>query len=108
MENNPNQRNEIEGDLDIFCYQDDDKNESKIMIHGNPAGLRSLAKLLTNIADLNQGEVPEEHLPIGAREHYHLRPKIELSESSNEVIVGRLDAKGTGDYYDRFESKNKD
>ena len=108
MKYNPNNGNEIEGDLDIFIYQNDDENESKIMIHGNPEGLRFFAKLLLDIADLNQEEVPEEYLPIGAREHYHLRPKIELSKGSSEVIVGRLDAKESGDYYDRFESKNKD
>ncbi|WP_312194831.1 MULTISPECIES: Imm32 family immunity protein [Epilithonimonas] len=107
MKYNPNKGSEIDGDLDIFSYQNDD-NETKIMIHGDPEGLRSFAKLLLEIADLKQEEVSEEYLPIGAREHYHLRPKIELSKSSNEVIVGRLDAKGTGDYYDRFESKNKD
>src|SRR6218665_790942 len=103
MKYNPNKGNEIDGQLDIFSYQNDD--ESKIMIHGNPEGLRSLAKLLLEIADLNQEDVAEEYLPIGAREHYHLRSNIELSKSSNEVIVGRLDAKGTSNFYDRFEPK---
>ncbi|WP_248876237.1 hypothetical protein [Epilithonimonas zeae] len=76
------------------------------MIHGNPEGLRSFAKLLLEVADLDQEEVDNRYLPIGAREHYNLRPEIELSKSSDEVIVGRLDAKGTGDFYDRYESKD--
>ena len=102
----------IEGQLDIFIShnQDDDDGEiikwDEVLIHGNPEGLKSLAKLLIDIAELNQETVPEKYLPIGAREHYHLRPGIELSKSSIEVIVGRLDAKGTGVFYDRFIPKD--
>ncbi|WP_338870628.1 hypothetical protein WBJ53_23255 [Spirosoma sp. SC4-14] len=97
--------NEIEGHLDIFSYQnEDDKNET-ILIHGDSEGLKSLAKLLIDIAELNQEEVNDTDLPIGAREHYHLSPGVELSNSSSEVIVGRLDAKGTGIFYDRFIPK---
>jgi hypothetical protein len=105
--------NEIQGELDIFISQNEDENDGekicwdKILIHGNPEGLRSFAKLLLEIAELNQEEVDDKYLPIGAREHYHLRPGIELSKSSIEVIVGRLDAKGTGHFYDRYIPKNK-
>jgi hypothetical protein len=96
---------EIDGHLDIFIS--DDKDE--ILIHGNPEGLKSLAKLLIEIADLNQEKVEDKFLPVGAREHYHLRPNIELSKSSVEVIVGRLDAKITNDFYNRYipNDKNK-
>lgn len=101
--------NEIEGDLDIFVShrEDDDEltNSDEVLIHGTPEGLKSLAKLLLEIAELNQEEVEEVYLPIGAREHYHLRPGIELSRSSIEVIIGRLDAKGTGAFYHRFIPK---
>lgn len=89
---------EISGELDIF------KSKDEIQIHGNPEGLKSFAKLLLEIADLNQEQVDDKFLPIGAREHYHLRPGLELSKSSDEVIVGRLDAKGTGEFYKRFIS----
>jgi hypothetical protein len=105
--------NEIEGHLDIFISQKEDKNDGEIikrnniLIHGNPEGLKSLGKLLIEIAELNQEKVEDKFLPVGAREHYHLRPGIELSKSSNEVIVGRLDAKGTGAFYDRYISKGK-
>ena len=57
------------------------------------------------IAELNQEEVADKYLPIGATEHYHLRPGIELSNSSDQVIVGRLDAKGTGAFYESYISK---
>lgn len=105
--------NEIEGQLDIFISHNEDEYDDEIIkwdeisIHGNPEGLKSLAKLLLEIAELNQEKVPDKYLPIEAREHYHLRPGIELSDSSIQVIVGRLDAKGTGDFYDRFISKDK-
>ncbi len=105
MEYNSLKGNEIDGHLDVFIAQNDDKKE--VLIHGNPEGLRSLAKLLLKIADLNQEEVEDKYLPAGAREHYHLRPNIELSNSSNDIIVGRLDAKGTGEFYDRFEARSE-
>jgi hypothetical protein len=93
---------EIEGKLDIFVARNEGDFEGKIskwdeiLIHGDPEGLRSFAKLILEIADLNQEEVDDKYLPVGEREHYHLRPSFELSNSSEEVIVGRLDAKGTG------------
>jgi hypothetical protein len=99
---------EIEGQLDIFVSHNEDEDDGKItkwneiLIHGNPQGLKSLAKLLVEIAELNQEEVEDKYLPMGAREHYHLTPNIELSKSSDRVIVGRLDAKGTSEFYTRF------
>ena len=104
---------EIQGELDIFVSHSQEGNHyqsvtgNEILIHGNPEGLRSLAKLLLEIAELNQEAVEDKFLPVGAREHYHLRAGIELSKSSNEVIIGRLEAKGTGAFYDRFISKNQ-
>ena len=74
-------------------------------LNAYPEGLKSLAKLLLEIAELNQEKVEDKYLPNGAREHYHLRPNIEISKSSNSVIIGRLDAKGTGEYYERFIPK---
>jgi hypothetical protein len=104
--------NEISGELDIFIAQNDDEDgetirREDILIHGNPEGLKSFAKLLIEIAELNQEKVSDKYLPVGAREHYHLRPGIELSNSSVEVIVGRLDAKGTGEFYHRYIPQNK-
>jgi hypothetical protein len=105
--------NQIKGELDIFISHKEDeidgvtKGWDEVLIHGNPEGLISFAKLLLEIAELNQEDVEDKYLPIGAREHYHLRPGIELSKSSIEVIVGRLDAKGTGNFYDRHISKDK-
>lgn len=92
--------NEIDGNLDIFIA-----DNCEVLIHGDPEGLRSFAQLILKLADLNQEEVDNQHLPIGAREHYHIRPDIEISKSSVNVIIGRLDAKGTGEFYSRFIAK---
>jgi hypothetical protein len=103
---------EITGHLDIIIHdcKDEDDGEirkwQEVLIHGDPEGLRTFAKLLITIADLNQEQETETELPIGAREHYHLRPNWELGKSSVEAIVGRLDAKGTGDFYDGYVAKD--
>ncbi len=105
--------NEGEGHLDITIahYEENEDGQKRkwdeIMIHGNPEGLKSLAKLLMRIAELDQEKVDDKYLPAGAREHYHLSPGVELSDSSNYVIVGRLDAKGTGDFYKSYIPKGK-
>jgi hypothetical protein len=102
-------KSEITGHIDIFIADEECDFEGEItkwqnvLIHGDPEGLRSLAKLLIKLADLNQDTLTK--LPIGDGEHYHLRPNFDISQSSVEVIVGRLDAKGTGDFYDRYVAK---
>jgi hypothetical protein len=103
-------KSEITGHLDIFVIENEDELDGdkmqwkEILIHGDPDGLKSFAKLLIKLADLQQDNVAG--LPIGAREHIHLQPKFDLSNSSEMVIVGRLDAKGTGAFYDRYISKD--
>ena len=99
-------RSTIKGHLDIFIAQNEDESDGEItkwqniLIHGDPEGLRSLAMILLKLADTDQNDLVD--LPEGAREHVHLRPKYDLSSSSEELIVGRLDAKGTGAFYDRY------
>jgi len=104
-------KSEITGHLDIFIANNEDEIEGEIekwqdvLIHGDPEGLRSFAKLLMKIADLIQED--RSDLPIGAREHIHLRPDFDISKSSVQVIVGRIDAKGTGLFYDRYQNKTR-
>ncbi|MGI4761440.1 MAG: Imm32 family immunity protein [Janthinobacterium lividum] len=111
MEYKRTKGNEIEGVLDIFVSHSEAEENgglvkwSEVLIHGNPAGLKSLAKLLLELAELRQEEVDDTYLPTGAREHYQLRPGIELSNSSDQVLIGRLDAKGTGAFYERYIPK---
>ena len=103
-------KSEITGHLDIIVTEnedelDDEKMEWKeILIHGDPEGLKSLARLFITLADLDQENVVG--LPVGAREHVHLRPKFNLSKSSVEVIIGQLDAKGTSAFYGKYISKD--
>jgi hypothetical protein len=100
---------EITGHLDIIVSDCEDEFEGEIekwqevMIHGDPEGLRSFAKLLMRIANLDQENRTD--IPVGAKEHYKLRPNLELSKNSVQAIVGRLDAKGTGRFYDGFVAK---
>lgn len=111
MNHSNTESHKIQGHLDIFISRNENEIDGKIikseeiLIHGNPEGLKSLAQLLIEIADINQETVDDKLLPIGAREHFHLRSNIQLSKSSIEVIIGRLDAKGTGNFYDRFIPK---
>lgn len=99
----------INGHLDILIHQKEDEFEkvkecwNEILIPDDPEGLRSLANLLLKLADLDQESITG--FPVGARAHEHLRPKLELSSSLETVIVGRLDAKGTGVFYDSYSSK---
>jgi hypothetical protein len=99
-------KSEISGHLDIIVTENEDNFEGEketwreIQIHGDPEGLKSLARLLTKLAETDQDKI--DGLPVGAREHMSLRPKFDLSNSSEVVIVGRLDAKGTGHFYDRY------
>lgn len=101
----------IEGHLDLFIAHHEEEFEGvvskweEIMLHGDPQGLRSLAQLLLKIADLNQEDIADTILPEGAREHLQLQPGTALSKSSVKVIVGRLDAKGSGAFYPRFIPK---
>ena len=93
-------KSQISRHLDIIVTENEDELDGEkmqwkeILVHGDSDGLKSLANLLIKLADLNQENVAE--LPLGAREHIHLRPKFELANSSEEVIVGRLDNKETG------------
>ena len=102
---------EITGHLDIVIDDKEDEFEGEmlkwrdVLIHGDPEGLRSFAQLLIKLADLNQNEIAD--LPVGAREHIHLRPKWDIGKSSVQTIVGRIDAKGTGRFYESYIAKDQ-
>jgi hypothetical protein len=79
-----------------------------IFIGGDPEGLRSLARLLVWLADVDQEAIPR--MPDGERCHVHLHAgePVEsfnsLTPSSRETELCRLDAKGTGELPQRDES----
>ncbi|HEY6010804.1 MAG TPA: hypothetical protein VIX18_04980 [Nitrospirota bacterium] len=64
----------------------------KIVIAGDPEGLRSLGALLTWLADQDLDRWP--HLKEGLQAHLHVYPRIDISETSREVELMRLDPKG--------------
>jgi len=55
------------------------------------------------LADFDQESITG--LPIGAMAQEYLRPILEVSNSSETIIVGRLAAKGTGAFNDSYSSK---
>ena len=72
-----------------------DGDQIHISILGDPQGLRYLARLLNQLADVDQEKMC---LPKGEREHIHLHKSEELGGHSWEVQICRADAKDTGEF----------
>ena len=95
----------LKGNLEIS------KSHDGIFIGGDPAGLRSLAKLLNWLADVDQESVSA--MPDGERCHVHLHARdpmpsfISLTPFSEETEVCRLDAKGTADLPQKYRKLRK-
>jgi hypothetical protein len=88
----------IHGNLEVS------KNRHGVFIGGDPDGLRSLAKLLIWLAEVDQNAHP--NMPDGEREHVHLYPNTiyaQLTEFSATTELCRLDAKGTGDFPVKYQ-----
>ncbi|MBW6480412.1 MAG: hypothetical protein K0B37_13375 [Bacteroidales bacterium] len=104
---------EIDGHLDIIVIENEDEFDgniekwNEILIHGDSQGLKSFANQLIYLAELDQEKVEDKYLPNGAREHLHLRPNFELSKSSTETIIGRLDSKGKKEFPINYITKDK-
>lgn len=102
----------IKGNLDIHFDSESEivdgieKSVYEILIHGDPEGLKSFANLILKIAIANQELI--DTLPTNARIHNTLNPSIDSSSNSITTTVGRLDAKGTGKYYNKFISRSKE
>ena len=75
--------------------------EGKVVIAGDPQGLRSLATLIAWLANADQEKWP--YLAAGQRAHVHAYPGIDISAGSREVELMRLDAKGTSDLPEGFQ-----
>jgi hypothetical protein len=89
----------IEGSLEIS------RNRYGVFVGGDPAALRSLAELLIWIADTDQDSLPLQ--PDGERFHVHLHARDapgfnSLTPFSCETEICRLDAKGTGEFPERY------
>jgi hypothetical protein len=68
-----------------------------ICLYGDPTGLRSLARKLLQLADLDQSELDGKTCPNSEGVHVHLDHSMGIHLGSCPLIVGRSDAKGTGD-----------
>lgn len=79
-------------------------NRYKVFIGGDPEGLRSLARMLKWLADVDQEETG---VPDGEREHTHLHSGFELSGNSRETELCRLDAANTGEFPKDFVPKRE-
>jgi hypothetical protein len=91
----------IEGNVWVAVSKD--ANDESVYLHGDPAGLLSLAKILTTLAEIDQKTLPA--LPTnGATEHIHLEPDFDLSANSKPLVVGRLDDKG-GKFDETFRQR---
>jgi hypothetical protein len=90
----------IKGTLEIS------KSRSGVFIGGDPQGLRSLAKILVWLAEMDQEAHP--NMPDGEREHTHLfidPPYSHLTRFSVTTELCRLDAKGTGEFPEKYHGK---
>ncbi|OGV61825.1 MAG: hypothetical protein A2283_06330 [Lentisphaerae bacterium RIFOXYA12_FULL_48_11] len=92
----------IKGTLEIS------QSNNGFLIAGDPKGLRSFAKLLTWIADVNQDSL--KNMPDGERCHVHLHANEpvksfnSLTRFSKETEICRLDAKGTGAFPKKYKT----
>jgi hypothetical protein len=92
----------VEGNLQVVVSNE--KGEG-VFLHGDRAGLLSLAEILRRLAELDQGTLPS--LPDAfASEHIHLEPNFDLSKNSTRLTVGRLDDKH-GSFDETFEPRTR-
>ncbi|MFO0898915.1 MAG: hypothetical protein U0836_15935 [Pirellulales bacterium] len=95
----------IQGNLEIS------KGRGCVLIGGDPKGLRSLARLLLWLADVDQESHPT--MPYGEREHVHLYPQRtgapheSMTRFSVVTELCRLDAKGTGEFPAKYRLAEK-
>jgi hypothetical protein len=89
----------INGTLEIS------ESRAGIFIGGDPIALRSLAELLIWLADVDQESLSSQ--PDGERYHVHLHTRDaegfnSLTPFSSETELCRLDAKGTGEFPEKY------
>lgn len=93
----------LNGNLQIWMIEEDDRQ--KIMIYGDPKGLKSFGEILIGLSEVNQENY--KCMPDGERDHTHIYPGSHLSKGSLETIIGRLDAKSTGAFPKSFKGKKR-
>ncbi|HWA28939.1 MAG TPA: hypothetical protein VG734_25025 [Lacunisphaera sp.] len=79
------------------------RGEREVFIYGDPAGLRSLAKLLLAVADLDQ---TKEELPLHDSYHVHAVMPASYAGHSAKITVGRADDRRGKKRFDVFPKPN--
>lgn len=85
------------GTLCVFSFREGRKKQ--IGIYGDPRGLRYLARLLNDVADINQTKVPDINCPPDDSVHFHLDDhsgRGRIHPKSENIILGRADKKTGG------------
>ena len=65
-----------------------DAHSREVLLFGDPTGLRSLARVLDALAEIDQSQIV---MPSGGKEHIHLAPEEHLDAFSSRLIVSRAD-----------------
>lgn len=81
------------------------KGEREVSIYGDPAGLRSLAKLLEYVADLDQAKEP---IPEHDSYHHHAVITGKCDKHSDRITIGRADDIKGKRRFDVFPAGGKD
>ena len=90
------------GKLWVFSYREGRKKT--VGIYGDPKGLRYLARLLNDVADVDQTKVPDMNCPPSEGVHYHLYNHSGFIEpKSDSIVFGRADAKRGGIWFEALE-----
>jgi hypothetical protein len=84
----------------VLVYSFRKGREKSVGILGDPKGLRYLARLLNDVADVDQSRVPDTNCPPTVGVHYHLyNTSGFIHKKSENILLGRIDAKTGGIWF---------
>ncbi len=85
-----------DGDLAVRVWRGE-KGRDFASVYGTPSGLRWLAHQLLALARLDQETLSASSLRNGEGIHLHVGTRSGSSHIPDGLVIGRLDAKGSGD-----------
>jgi hypothetical protein len=85
-----------DGELAVRIWRSDGGRQIA-SVYGTPRGLRWLAGELLALARLDQESLPPSGLPLGEGSHVHVETETGTTSMPDGLVIGRLDAKGSGD-----------
>jgi hypothetical protein len=82
----------------VFSFRE--HGNKTVGIYGDPKGLRYLAKLLNDVADVDQSKVPDINCPPSVSVHYHVYNRSGfIHPKSENLVLARIDAKDGSIYF---------